>query len=96
MSISRLQDRFMKEIAEAFQATQARIVKRLAKCQSIEVNAIIEDELRGLYHGVFVMFDGGTALADDGLVSLFDEDGVAFERHLHEICFKYWPNHNTR
>jgi len=37
--------------------------------------AIVEDELRGLYHGLFVVLDGGSALADVGLVSLVDEDG---------------------
>ncbi len=53
--------------------------------------AVVEDELRGLYHGLLVIFDGGTALADEGLVSVVDEDGVVFDRHLHEICFGYWP-----
>ena len=47
--------------------------------------------LRGLYHGLFVIFDGGTALANEGLVSIVDEDGVAFERFLHETCFEFWP-----
>jgi hypothetical protein len=37
------------------------------------------------------MFDGGSGLADEGLVSVVDEDGIAFDRYLHEVCFRYWP-----
>jgi hypothetical protein len=47
--------------------------------------------MRGMYHGILVMFDGGTSLADEGLVSIVDEDGMPFQRWLHEICFSYWP-----
>ena len=61
-----------------------------------EATAIIEDELRGLYHGLLVIFDWGTALANEGLVSVVDEDGVAFDRYLHDICFKYWPEREDK
>ena len=47
--------------------------------------------MRGLYHGLFVIFDGGTVLADEGLVWIVDKDGEPFDRLLHEICFRYWP-----
>jgi hypothetical protein len=66
-------------------------VRRLAADQSADASAIIEDELRGLYHGLFVILDGGSALADEGLVSVIDEDGVKFDRSLHETCFSFWP-----
>ena len=92
MARSRLQEPFVREVAATFRATQARIARRLAGVPPAESAAIIEDELRGLYHGLFVILDGGTALADDGLVSVVDEDGVAFERLLHETCFRYWPS----
>lgn len=91
MSRSRLQDPFLKELAATFKATSQRIQKRLAESSVIDHDEIIDDELRGLYHGVFVVLDGGSALADEGLVSLVDEDGIAFDRYLHELCFEHWP-----
>jgi hypothetical protein len=93
MGQSRLQTPFVEEVARTFQATQARIVRRLSEKPSTEsVESILEGEFRGLYHGLFVMLDGGTALANEGLISVVDEDGVAFDRFLHEICFGFWPN----
>lgn len=89
---SRLQEPFVREVAATFRAAQARIARRLADASAADVPAIVEDELRVLYHGLFVNLDGGTALADEGLVSVVDEDGVAFERFLHETCFGYWPS----
>ena len=91
MSRSYLQDPFMCEVVANFVATQARIARRLAGTPAGEAAAVVEDELRGLYHGLFVIFDGGTALADEGLVRIRDDDGVEFDRFLHEICFSYWP-----
>ena len=91
MAQSRLQEPFVREVAQSFLATLARIAKRLAESPSGDTSSIIEDELRGLYHGLFVILDGGTALADEGLVSVIDEDGIAFDRFLHETCFAYWP-----
>ena len=91
MPRSRLQEPFVREIAATFQATQARIVRRLSGAPSIDASTIVDDELRGLYHSLFAIFDGGTALADTGLVSKVDEDGLAFERSLHETCFEFWP-----
>lgn len=92
MTASRLQEPFLRELAAAFQATRDRIVRRLAATPA-HAEAAIEDELRGLYHGVLVLFDGGTALANEGLVRIVDEDGVPFARYLHEMGFDYWPRH---
>lgn len=91
MSRSYLQEPFMREVAANFVATQGRIARRLAGTPAGAAAAVVEDELRGLYHGLFVIFDGGTALADEGLVRIRDDDGVEFDRFLHEICFSYWP-----
>jgi hypothetical protein len=85
----------MREVAANFVATQARIARRLAGASLAEAAAVVEDELRGLYHGLFVIFDGGTALADEGLVRIRDDDGVEFDRFLHESCFSYWPKADT-
>ena len=95
MSKSRLQDPFLGELAEAFKATQRRISRRLTQAGATDVgarDAIVRDELQGLFLGVLVMFDGGTALADLGLVRIIDEDGVPFERFLHEIGPRYLPS----
>lgn len=92
MSASDLQEPFLKELAETFIATSQRISDRLDLTSSVlQRDAIIREELSGLYHGVLVIFDGGTALADRGLVRIVDDNGVEFDRHLHEICLKYWP-----
>ena len=91
MPRSRLQEPFLREFAATLRATQARIARRLANSSPPEADAIIEDELRGLYHGLLVIFDGGSGLADEGLISIVDEDGMPFDRFLHEICFRYWP-----
>jgi hypothetical protein len=92
MSSSFLQEPFLREVALSFIATKARILRRLAGSLPEATEAIIEDELRGLYHGLFVIFDGGSALANRGLVRIADEDGKSFDRFLHEICFAFWPN----
>ena len=91
MSNSRLQEPFMEELVQTFRATNKRLVQRLSNSSSADADSIVEDEMRGLYHGLLVILDGGTSLADKGLVSVIDEDGVAFDRFLHEICFQYWP-----
>ena len=90
MGRSRLQEPFIRELVENFRATQARIVRRIEVSPG-EAASIVEEELRGLYHGIFVIFDGGSALANEGLVSIVDEDGEPFDRFLHEICFAHWP-----
>lgn len=81
----------MREVAANFIATQVRIARRLAAAGEVDTVAVVEHELRGLYHGLFVILDGGTALADEGLVRIFDEDGIEFDRFLHETCFDFWP-----
>jgi hypothetical protein len=94
MPVSPLQEIFLRELAANFQATHRRVMRCLADLPSNTAeakDAVIRDELRGLYHAILVIFDGGTSLADHGLVSIVDERGVAFQRHLHEICFQYWP-----
>ena len=90
MTRSSLQVPFMREIAAMFHATKSRIDRRIVDAPK-ESKSIIEDELRGLYHGLFVTFDGGTSLADDGLIRIVDEHGETFDRFLHEQCFAYWP-----
>jgi hypothetical protein len=94
MSSSRLQEPFLREIAAMFAVTKDRILRRLSDSHTSNAECIIEDELRGLYHGLFVIFDGGSALADHGLVGVVDDEGQAFDRFLHEVCFQYWRKDN--
>jgi hypothetical protein len=96
MERSRLQEPFMREVAAIFRATQLRIVDRLAESGATGTAAVVEDELQGLYHALFVILDGGTGLANEGLVSVVDEDGVPFDRFLHEICFRYWTERDPQ
>ena len=91
MSRSRLQEPFLREVAATFLATKARLVRRLANASPAEAEAIVGDELKGLYHGLLVILDGGSALANEGLVQIVDEEGKPFDRFLHEICFRHWP-----
>jgi molecular chaperone GrpE (heat shock protein) len=95
MSRSELQEPFLREYAATFLATRDRLVRRLADAPASDAPAIIEEELRGLYHGLLVIFDGGSALADNGLVSIADEESKPFDRYLHEICFQYWPSRTS-
>ena len=93
MTKSVLQDAFMRELAATFKATLARIEASIGNHRdSDEIASSVREELRGLYHGILVTFDGGTALADEGLIQVVDENGVAFDRYLHELCFDYWPD----
>ena len=91
MPTSDLQDPFLRELALTFQATRDRMLARLQEAGSGSApRAVVDDELRGLFHGLLVIFDGGTALADQGLIRIVDESGVPFVRYLHEIGFGYW------
>ncbi|WP_146398629.1 hypothetical protein [Pseudobythopirellula maris] len=92
MNSSPLQEPFLAELAACFKATQTRLSSRLDNAKHPEQNRVIEDELRGLYHGLLVILDGGSSLADHGLVSVIDESGKTFDRNLHEICFEYWQS----
>lgn len=93
MARSVLQDAFMKELVIGFKATLARIERRMQDCGgNDEITSVVRDELRGLYHGILVTFDGGTSLAEKGLIRIVDEDDNAFDRYLHELCFDYWPD----
>lgn len=85
----------MRDVAASFVATRERIARRLATGEATDAMVVVEDELRGLFHGLFVIFDGGTSLADEGLVRIVDEDGIEFDRFLHELCFRFWPKENT-
>ena len=89
---SKVQDAFLAEYVDNFIATARRLERRLSECEdSSQTSEVVTDELRGLCHGLLVIFDGGTALAEKSLVGIVDEDGVMFDRYLHEIYFEHWP-----
>jgi hypothetical protein len=43
---------------------------------------------------LFVILDGGSSLADHGLVRVIDDEGQTFDRFLHEICLQFWQSDN--
>ena len=53
------------------------------------IDTVFWDELRGVLHSFLVTLDGGTALADRGLIRIQDEGGVEFDRYLHELAFSH-------
>ncbi|WP_145284754.1 hypothetical protein [Pirellulimonas nuda] len=91
MAKSYLQDDFLRVFAAGHKVAAKRLLRRLAEAglpseiQS-QAEAIVHDELRGLYHGSLVVFDGGSSLADEGLIKIVDDEGVPFISYLHEIC----------
>jgi hypothetical protein len=95
MSESYLQDGFLRVFAEGHKRTETRINARL-KAIGIPIEfrdqaaAIVSEELRGLYHGSLVVFDGGSCLADVGMIEIVDDTGTPFAHNLHEIGFRHY------
>lgn len=92
---SYLQEEFLRVYADGHKATAKRIIRRLLNAFNSpeleeKVSEIVLDELRGLYHGGLVVFDGGSSLADHGLIKIVDDDGTSFDGNLHEICYRYF------
>ena len=93
MAESYLQNEFLRVFAEGHRATASRVVSKLmALGLPLEVrervSEIVRDEVRGLYHGKLVVLDGGSSLADIGLIKVVDDRGVAFAGNLNEIGFR--------
>jgi hypothetical protein len=95
MKASPLQEPFLRVFAFGHKATAQRMTRRIAELgidpDTVKmIDEILNDEMRGLYHGSLVVFDGGSCLADDGLIHIVDEDGITFDLYLHEICLPYY------
>ena len=56
------------------------------------VGEIVRDEVRGPYHGNLVVLDGGSSLADTGLIKVVDDTGAVFDANLHEIGFRFYDS----
>lgn len=50
MRDSHLQEPFVRDVAISFAATKNRILRRIAEAP-FQASSIVEEELRGLYHG---------------------------------------------
>ncbi|WP_145110700.1 hypothetical protein [Botrimarina mediterranea] len=87
---SRLQEPFLRDVVASFRATSQRLVAKVEAAKDQDCKSIIDQELAGLFHGLLVILDGGSALADEGLIAIVDEDGVSFDRGLHETYLFYW------
>jgi hypothetical protein len=97
MPNSYLQDAFLHVFAATHKATAERIVSRLRDLglspeMERKIGDVVFEELRGLYHGNLVVFDGGSSLADHGLIKIVDEEGAAFATNLHETCFQVYDS----
>lgn len=77
--------KFDDKIAEAYE----HLSESLTLKQKEMIKRVVWDELRGTLHGFLVTLDGGSALADDGLIYIEDESGLRFDSHLHELAFSY-------
>jgi hypothetical protein len=92
---SNLQNEFLRVFADGHRATAKRIVSKLTELDLApelrkRVTEIVENEVRGLYHGNLVVLDGGSSLADVGLLKITDDEGAPFATNLHEIGFRYY------
>ena len=97
MSESHLQKKFLHIFADGHKATANRIVSRIAALglsahSQNQISEIVHKELRGLFHGNLVLFDGGSSLADHGLIKIIDDEGSSFARNLHEIGFNIYDD----
>jgi hypothetical protein len=95
MPDSYLQNEFLRVFADGHRATAKRIVSKLTELDLApelrqRVTEIVENEIRGLYHGNLVVLDGGSSLADVGLLKIIDDKGATFATNLHEIGFRYY------
>ena len=95
MPDSYLQDEFLRVFAAGHKATSKRIVSQLAPLGippefHERVSEIVHREVRGLYHGSLVVLDGGSSLADHGMIKIVDDEGTPFVTHLHEIGFRHY------
>lgn len=95
MNKSPLQESFLRVFAEGHKATAKRMMRRVGELgidagMLKKIEEILADEMRGMYHGSLVVFDGGSCLADEGLIRIVDEDGTAFDPCLHEVCLPYY------
>jgi hypothetical protein len=95
MTDSYLQDEFLRVFADGHKATAKRIVSKLTELNIApelhsQIRDVVAEEIRGLYHGNLVVFDGGSSLADHGLIKIVDDRGTPFITYLHEICFRFY------
>jgi hypothetical protein len=95
MPASDLQSEFLRVFADGHRATAKRIVAKLndlglSPNLRERADKIVAEEIRGLYHGSLVIFDGGSTLADRGWVRIVDDKGAAFATNLHEVGFEFY------
>src|SRR5438128_733563 len=95
MPDSYLQDEFLRVFADVHRNTARHIVSRLSSLGIPpelyeQVRTIVHDAVRGLYHGSLVVLDGGSSLANHGMIKIVDDEGTQFVTYLHEIGFRHY------
>lgn len=91
MSKSPLQPIFLDNLTAIMRASRARVLHGLRFLKEevrVKVDEVVWKEIKGVIHGVLCELDGATSLANHGLVSVIDEEGNTFDRHLHELSFE--------
>lgn len=99
MPESHLQNEFLRVFADGHKATSRRIISQLmavgVPSELVgQITKIVHEEVRGLYHGNLVVFDGGSSLADHGLIKIIDDTGTQFNGNLHEIGFRFYDDND--
>ncbi len=95
MDKSYIQDDFLQVFADGHVATAKRINHKINSLEipdeaKAEIKGLIIDEIQGLFHGSLVVLDNGSNLADEGMIRIIDEDGVAFQPNLHETAMDFY------
>ena len=89
---SSMQEPFLREMALNFKMSLKGIATSLDVEDDPEAMQKLEHQLQSLFHGILVTLDGGSALADEGLIYIVDESGQKFDRWLHEVYLEYFPS----
>ena len=92
---SRLQQPFLRLLCQDFHRVALDITELVKINSPQQVEEKVTDLMKGLLHSTCCIFDGGSPLADLGLIDIIDEDGVPFDKHLLEICMCFWPGEET-
>jgi hypothetical protein len=87
---SALQTQFLNEVIDGIVAAYKRLDHILKDipiglADKEKMKEKLRDELSGVAFGICVILDGGSGLADNGLIRIIDEEGNTFDRNLHEI-----------
>ena len=88
---SQLQHEFLLELLNLVRSSRKRIVlglRNLGVENQEAIDQLVWDELKTIVHSFLVTLDGGTELAEKGLITITGDDGIEFDSFLHELVFE--------